>query len=64
MFYGGRVKKLDLALAVIEGKIKLADALMQVDHSEQDAFERYCNLCDINGHDPASSEIGAFDGKE
>lgn len=61
---GKRMKPLELAIAVMEGKIKLADALLQIDHKEQDAFEKYCNICDWNNHDPASSEIGYYDKKK
>ena len=59
------MKILDLAMAVVDGKIKLADALLQVNHRERDVFENvYIPLCEANGHDVASSELGAFDGKD
>lgn len=57
------IKKLDLAILIIEGKACFHPALIK-EHEEQDAFERYRNLCEYNGHDPASSEIGDMDGKE
>lgn len=56
------IKKLDLAILIIEGKACFHPALIE-EHEKQDVFERYRNLCEYNNHDPASSEIGDMDAK-
>ena len=57
------IKPLDLALMIIDGKASFHPALT-VNHDKIDAFENYQALCEANGHDVSSSELGSYDKKE
>jgi hypothetical protein len=52
-----------LALLIIEGKASFHPAFTEK-QCEKDVFETYKALCEANGHEPASSELGAYDKKE
>ena len=54
------IKPLDLALMIIDGKASFHPAFI-VKHDNVDVFENYQALCEANGHDVASSELGDYD---
>jgi len=56
------IKPLDLALMIIDGKASFHPAFIEK-QCEKDVFETYKALCEANGHEPASSELGEFDEK-
>ena len=60
------MKKLDLAMAIIDGVIDFHPSLIKEDpdFKGQDVFDRYRTFCGFNGHDVSSSELAAFDSKE
>ena len=54
------IKPLDLALLIIEEKASFHPAFTEK-QCEKDVFETYKALCEANGHEPASSELGAYE---
>jgi hypothetical protein len=57
------IKPLYLALMIIDGKASFHPALI-IKQDSVDVFENYQALCEANGHEPASSELGDYDKKE